>query len=186
MKLVITGVCGALLWTLMEYLIHRFMAHEYNWPNAFRSEHLRHHFVKDYFAPSWKKLITALVVLVAMFGSTIFFMELKTALTFTVCFTVMYLIYELTHWSFHVFGPTFSYGRKMRKHHFYHHFVNDKMNHGVTTTLWDRVFRTYVKADQVLVNKKYTMRWLPSDPSGSVVIGRYCKDYKIVPRTRVT
>ena len=58
-----------------------------------------------------------------------------------------------------------AYGRWARRHHFYHHFINAKMNHGVTTPIWDLVFGTYRKADVVIeVPSKLAMPWL-KDPS---------------------
>ena len=186
MEYVLPAFLGAVLWTFMEYNIHRFMAHEFNWPNPFRSEHLRHHFVKDYFAPAYKKALAAIVVISIMTGLTSLFLDFTTAFVFSGSFTAMYLFYEYTHWSFHVFGPLTPYGKYMRKHHFYHHFVDDQMNHGVTTPVWDILYRTFKRSDQVKVNEKYTMRWLVKGPEDKIPLPQFSRDYKIVPRTRVT
>ena len=35
----------------------------------------------------------------------------------------------------------------MRAHHFYDHYVESSVNHGVTVAFWDRVSGTFVKAN---------------------------------------
>ena len=51
---------GVLTWSLLEYLIHRFLGHEPRTrPNPFAAEHIRHHSEGDYFAPTWKKVLAA-------------------------------------------------------------------------------------------------------------------------------
>jgi sterol desaturase/sphingolipid hydroxylase (fatty acid hydroxylase superfamily) len=60
----------------------------------------------------------------------------------------------------------------VRKHHFHHHFENPKMNHGVTTPVWDLVFGSYEPATVVHVPGKLTPRWMQA--------GVDARDYQIV------
>jgi hypothetical protein len=50
--------------------------------------------------------------------------------------------YELVHWRHHFREPRSARERLLRDHHLAHHFVNPSAYHGVTTRLWDRVFRS--------------------------------------------
>jgi 4-hydroxysphinganine ceramide fatty acyl 2-hydroxylase len=75
----------------------------------------------------------------------------------------MYFIYEITHRRFHIKEPLIRYGLRMRKHHFYHHFTNPKINHGVTTAFWDRVFGTFEKTNTIKVPGKMVMTWLQDE-----------------------
>jgi len=59
------------------------------------------------------------------------------------------------------------YGRWARRHHFYHHFHDPKVNHGVTSPIWDIVFGTYHKPDVIRVPEKLKMVWL-CDETGEV------------------
>ena len=56
-----------------------------------------------------------------------------------------YLAYELAHWRAHHVrpgrhGPV---GRWLRRHHLRHHFGDDTHNFGISSPLWDLVFRTW-------------------------------------------
>ena len=152
--------CGILFWTFLEYIIHRFLGHQNKAKHIIRQEHKRHHAEWDYFVPMHKKLILAAVFLgISTLIMSIFF-TFSIALFFSIGLTGMYLIYESAHKLFHAKEPIIGYGLKMRKHHFYHHFGNPKLNHGVTTAFWDRVFGTYQTVDTLAVPKNMAMRWL--------------------------
>ena len=54
--------CGVLTWTLLEYMIHRWMGHDRRFRRPpFGVEHIRHHIEGNYFAPTWKKLVVAAI-----------------------------------------------------------------------------------------------------------------------------
>ncbi len=154
---------GAFIWTFLEYVIHRFRGHNKNGRGIIRKEHLQHHAQAHYFVQLYKKVPLAFGVLCAstlLVGSI---GGIANGLAFSFGLAGMYFIYELTHRAFHVREPYIRYGLKMRKHHFYHHFVNPKNNHGVTTALWDRIFKTYEHAVQISVPSKLAMQWLLED-----------------------
>ena len=56
---------GIVTWTLLEYLIHRFLGHKRRKTGLIRQEHLKHHAEAHYFAPLYKKAILAFLVLSA-------------------------------------------------------------------------------------------------------------------------
>lgn len=153
-------ILGVLFWTFLEYCIHRFLGHQNKATHIVRIEHKRHHAERDYFAPWYKKLLFALVFLCF---STLFwclFFSIGYALSFSVGLALMYIVYEATHKFFHIKEPKIKYGLKMRKHHFYHHFGNPKLNHGVTTSFWDKIFGTFQPTENIQVPKNMAMRWL--------------------------
>jgi sterol desaturase/sphingolipid hydroxylase (fatty acid hydroxylase superfamily) len=151
---------GVLFWTFLEYIIHRFLGHQKKGKNVIRKEHQRHHAEVHYFAPMYKKLLLAIVVLAVTTVLVGVLMSFKDGFLFSIGFATMYFIYEVTHRRFHVKAPIIRYGLRMRKHHFYHHFGSPNNNHGVTTAFWDRIFGTYKKVDKVRVPKQMKMVWL--------------------------
>ena len=154
------ALLGVAFWTFMEYIIHRFLGHQKRGKNIIRQEHLRHHAEAHYFAPLYKKLLLAILVLST---STLLFgiiFNWLTGFSFSLGLAGMYVIYEVTHRRFHIKDPLLRYGLRMRKHHFYHHFGNPKLNHGVTTAIWDRVFGTFEKTTVIRVPDKIAMNWL--------------------------
>jgi sterol desaturase/sphingolipid hydroxylase (fatty acid hydroxylase superfamily) len=160
-KYVAFALMGVVFWTFLEYVVHRFLGHQSRGKNPVKNEHGRHHAEVDYFAPFSKKILLAIFVLVA---STIiiglFAQNWQIGFSFSFGLATMYMLYEITHRRFHVAEPLIRYGLRMRKSHFYHHFMNPKKNHGVTTAFWDRVFGTFEKVESVFMPERLTLPWL--------------------------
>ena len=154
---------GVASWTLAEYLLHRFLGHVHKGKNFFKAEHFQHHAIANYFAPAWKKGILALFVSAGMTILLSLFIAPVLAISFMAGFTGMYILYERTHFRYHSKEPLAAPFVELRKHHFYHHFHNPLVNHGVTTRIWDRVFGTFVKVYTVKVPKSMKMEWLLSE-----------------------
>ena len=151
---------GIVAWTFAEYMLHRFLGHEHKGKNFFKAEHSVHHSVANYFAPTYKKLIAAVIVAGVLLFILSLFIPILNAAAFVVGFVGMYSLYEITHFRYHASKPLVKPFIILRKHHFYHHFHNPKKNHGVTTRFWDRVFGTFVKVESVKVPKQMSMHWL--------------------------
>src|ERR1035437_8432377 len=99
--LILVFIVGVTAWTLTEYLLHRFLGHVHLGKNFFKKEHLQHHVRANYFAPVSQKVIAALALSFIMFGIISVFVSYLTAFIFTVGFTGMFGLYELTHYRFH-------------------------------------------------------------------------------------
>lgn len=165
MKLILLLLAGIIFWTFLEYVIHRFLGHKKHGNNLVRKEHLRHHREGHYFSPMYRKIIAAAIVAITIGLSTYFIFGGFGAMFFVIGLIGMYLVYEHIHRVYHVREPFIQYGLKMRKHHFYHHFKNPSLNHGVTTGFWDRVFGTYysTRNEQIPVPKSLMLQWLESE-----------------------
>lgn len=141
---------GWLMWTLMEYLLHRFFFH---WkPEGAIGE--RMHFIFHGVHHKWPRdpyrLVMPPVVSVPLafvfFGLWTTFLPMESAaLVFHAGFLIGYLWYDLGHYMMHHGGARWDWFKKLRKHHLVHHAPNfsDDAKFGVSTTLWDHVFRTY-------------------------------------------
>jgi sterol desaturase/sphingolipid hydroxylase (fatty acid hydroxylase superfamily) len=122
---------GVLLWTFYEYFAHRFISHQVP---MFREAHALHHRAqRDYIA-------LHPVMTLAIYGC--FWMLFGFGYgAMSVGFSSGYVFYSIAHTSFHyatIEPGHFLYGLKMR--HVLHH--RSEANFGVTSGLWDRVFRT--------------------------------------------
>ncbi|MBP6732676.1 MAG: sterol desaturase family protein, partial [Chitinophagales bacterium] len=102
-------------------------------------------------------VIPGAVILIALISLVT---SVAAATAFIVGFIGMYFLYETTHFRFHSKEPVAKPFIILRKHHFYHHFHNPKMNHGVTTRFWDRVFGTFKRVEKVNIPKQMSMQWL--------------------------
>ena len=57
-------------------------------------------------------------------------------------FIAGYLVYDYTHYYVHHFVPKSQLGKKLREQHMRHHFQDHRFGFGVSSPLWDAVFRT--------------------------------------------
>lgn len=174
---------GAVAWTFLEYAIHRGLGHHRPHGNPFGAEHLQHHATTSYFAPAWKKAAVATPVVLALGAGLSLPLGPAPAAAFALGLAAMYVAYEVTHRRAHTHPPRGPYGRWLRRHHFHHHFHAPATNHGVTSPVWDVVFRTYARPGQVRVPEKHAMAWLLDEQDE--VRPAYARDYALA-RRRVT
>lgn len=139
---------GGLAWTLVEYWLHRELFH---WePAGVWGE--RMHFVLHGVHHKWPRdqyrLVMPPAVSIALYF--LFLALWRTLLgpygfTFHAGFTLGYMFYDVSHYYMHHGPPSFEWFRKLRKHHMVHHSPRTDRGEkfGVSTTLWDHVFRTY-------------------------------------------
>jgi sterol desaturase/sphingolipid hydroxylase (fatty acid hydroxylase superfamily) len=174
-------VLGALTWSFMEYVIHRWLGHDTRTrPNPFATEHVRHHGEGNYFAPGWKKALAALAVVGLLSGPAIWLAGTSAGLAFVLSFAGTYLGYEAMHRRAHTHAGIGAYGRFARRHHFYHHFTDPRMNHGVTSPVWDWVFGTLRPPGVIRVPERLAMHWL-IDPETRAVRPEHAEHYELIP-----
>ena len=58
-------------------------------------------------------------------------------------FLVGYLCYDMIHYATHHAPMKGKTGLLLKHHHMRHHYQTDEYNYGVSSPLWDFVFRTY-------------------------------------------
>lgn len=141
--------CGGFLtWTLTEYWLHRTFFH---WvPDTSWGE--RMHFLVHGVHHRWPRdryrLVMPLAVSVTLFWVFLglFLVVLgPLAWSFHAGFALGYVTYDLTHYYVHHHRPRSQWLRAVRRHHLSHHAPRAEHGgkFGVSTTLWDHVFRTY-------------------------------------------
>jgi hypothetical protein len=132
---------GVVLWTLIEYLLHRFVFHRFHGiVGSFHHEHhqeprnLRYLFVR----PAYGAGISMLSILViwAITG------DMSQTLKLMAGIWLGYAYYEIVHYRIHFTATEGGLIGLQRRAHFQHHFHNSRRCFGVTSPLWDWVFRT--------------------------------------------
>lgn len=180
LALVLAAALGAAGWTLLEYVLHRFVFHGASARRLGAAEHRRHHAQVDWFAPWWQKALAAVAVTAAMLPLAVLAAGTAPGLSFTGGFVAMYLLYEVLHRRAHTRPPRGPYGRWRRRNHFAHHFVDPRRGQGVTTPVWDRVFGTRLPVARVPVPRRLAMPWLV-DAAGELR-PEFAADYALVGR----
>lgn len=170
---------GIVTWTFLEYVIHRWMGHDRRFKKTpFGVEHIRHHVEGNYFAPTYKKVLVAAIVGPVVAVPAVAVAGWVNGLAYVAGFLCFYALYEVLHRREHTHAGVSGYGRFLRRHHFHHHFVDGRKNHGVTTPIWDFVFGTYEHASQIRVPRKLCMQWL-IDPATGDVHAAYARTYSL-------
>ena len=137
---------GLLVWSLTEYLIHRFVFHlETISPVGRRLQfivHGVHHEAPDDPMRLLMPLAPAIAGFAILYG--LFRIVLGPGLVepFSAGFLMGYLIYDYLHFAIHRTRPRMRLVRYLRRRHMLHHFVTPDARWGVTSPLWDAVFRT--------------------------------------------
>jgi len=173
---------GLAAWTLLEYAIHYWLGHLPKGRTLISSEHLKHHADILYFTPIPLKIRGAVPVLTVLLVGVGLAFGLPAGAAFTAAVAVGWTAYEWLHQSIHVDGPRGAYSRWASRHHLYHHFVHPGKNHGVTTPLWDFVFRTHVPAARVRVPARgiASIPWLDAARRSDSPPSRFAADYDVV------
>lgn len=140
---------GALFWSLFEYIMHRHLFHMVvEKPRARRFVYtmhgVHHEFPRDkerLFMPPIPSMIIATIIF-----STMYVTMGWNALSFFPGFLFGYLIYGSMHYAIHAFAPPKFMKALWRNHHLHHYKYPDK-GFGVSSVLWDVIFRTVPKND---------------------------------------
>jgi sterol desaturase/sphingolipid hydroxylase (fatty acid hydroxylase superfamily) len=139
----IACVLGIAIWTLIEYLVHRYIFHQVRY---FSEMHEMHHDSPAELigSPTWLSLaIVCFGVLLPLWWQTNF--EIAGGLTAGLI--VGYLWYVTVHHATHHWqAAPASYLYRVKRHHLVHHYSRQPCNFGVTGAFWDRVFGTARRA----------------------------------------
>jgi sterol desaturase/sphingolipid hydroxylase (fatty acid hydroxylase superfamily) len=134
--LCIVGLFGAglLTWTFLEYAVHGWMSHRFaTFVVPFHQVH--HRDPRAVFAlGAWLPALLPLLIGAARGarGWTIFYGGILAG----------FAAYEVLHYRMHFCAPSCRAEARMRTRHLIHHYSAPTLCLGITTELWDRVFRT--------------------------------------------
>lgn len=140
------ALAGGFVWTFMEYWLHRTLFHwvpPVSWGKRFHfiMHGVHHDYVND--------RLRLVMPPAASLGLGVLFFAMWYPLLGAWTFPFFaghvggYLAYDMTHYYVHhgkVKGKVYN---RLRAHHMNHHHRKDGRKYGVSTTLWDYVFRTY-------------------------------------------
>jgi 4-hydroxysphinganine ceramide fatty acyl 2-hydroxylase len=140
---------GVLVWTLLEYGLHRFVFHiqipirNSHLREFVNASHLEHHAAPRDPTKVLVRPVYGLMISAVLYG----LMYLVSGRLFSVAAVMAgiwagFLYYEAVHYRVHFSLSGLGFIARQRRAHFYHHFTNNKRCFGVTSPLWDYVFGT--------------------------------------------
>ncbi len=141
-------ISGILLWTLMEYVIHRWAFHYHPKSDAGKRIHFLVHGIHHDYPRDATRLVMPLLVSIPL--ATLFFFLFK--LTFGIYylsifsgFVLGYMAYDSIHYATHHFKMEGKFGKFLKNYHLKHHYSDDNTAYGVSNPLWDYIFGTVPK-----------------------------------------
>jgi len=151
-RMIATYVGGVLFWTLFEYIAHRYLFHiteHVHGKAAERFQYMVHGVHHDHprdesrvFMPP----VPGTIMSAVLFGISWLIMGLDSSFFFMSGLISGYLAYTFIHYSVHN-KPPYPPLRKLWQHHALHHYRYPDKAFGVSSPLWDYVFRTMPPKD---------------------------------------
>ncbi len=139
---------GIVLFTLVEYLMHRFLYHipaesEKRRRFQYVIHGVHHEHPRDKARLAMPPLLS--IVLALLFISLFRFTIGPNGYAFGGGFLFGYSTYLLAHYAIHIYKQPKNFIGIIWKHHNLHHFVGDDGAFGVSTPFWDYIFGTMPK-----------------------------------------
>ena len=138
---------GLFIWTFVEYVMHRFVFHYMpkDKPWALRMHFIFHGVHHDYPSDA-KRLVLPPSVSIPLAAIFYFLFQAILPLNyiwgFFPGFLLGYLVYDISHYAIHHFNFKGNIWKKIKQHHMLHHYQDPDKGYGVSSPLWDKVFRS--------------------------------------------
>lgn len=143
---------GLIIWTFAEYNLHRFIFHFPPKGAVQEKVVFLFHGVHHAYPQDKTRLVMPPAVAIpldALFYG-IFYLLFTVVLStpqwlfpFLSGFIFGYLVYDLTHYATHHFPMRAGYFKFIKRYHMQHHYKTPDQRFGVSSPLWDFVYRTY-------------------------------------------
>ncbi|MEJ5262245.1 MAG: sterol desaturase family protein [Ignavibacterium sp.] len=139
-------VFGLFIWTITEYVLHRFVFHFKPKSQFGEKLHFIFHGVHHDYPSDSRRLVMPPSVSVPL--ALLFFFLFQYLIgasyvyPFFAGFLVGYLFYDLTHYAIHHFNMHSKFWLEIKNHHMRHHYLDPNKGFGVSTPLWDIIIGT--------------------------------------------
>lgn len=138
-------VLGAIGWTLIEYLLHRFVFHYEPKTDLGKRVHFLVHGVHHDYPRDSTRLVMPLLVSVPL--SFVFYwlfniMSSPFHNAVFAGFVFAYVAYDMIHYYTHHVQVKSRIGRFLKEYHMKHHYSDENSAFGVSSPIWDYVFNT--------------------------------------------
>jgi 4-hydroxysphinganine ceramide fatty acyl 2-hydroxylase len=137
---------GLFVWTFTEYIMHRFVFHYVPKNKLGLRLHFIFHGVHHDYPSDAKRLVLPPSVSIPL--ATAFYFLFDAILPanyifgFFPGFILGYLFYDISHYAIHHFNFKGNIWKKIKQHHMLHHYQAPERGFGVSSPLWDKIFRS--------------------------------------------
>jgi len=138
---------GFLIWTITEYLLHRFIFHFVPRSKWGLRLHFIFHGVHHDYPKDAKRLVMPPSASIPLaigfyFLFDLFFGSGTQLFSFYPGFITGYLMYDMMHYAMHHYNFKSGLMKKVKQHHMLHHYEDSTKGYGVSSSLWDIILRS--------------------------------------------
>jgi dihydroceramide fatty acyl 2-hydroxylase len=138
---------GLGVWTITEYVLHRWVFHFVPKSKWGLRLHFIFHGVHHDYPKDAKRLVmppsaSIPLALGFYFLFTLFFQDKALLWAFYPGFITGYLAYDMMHYAMHHYNFKSSLMKRVKQHHMLHHYDDSSKGYGVSSSLWDEIFRS--------------------------------------------
>lgn len=145
-NIVIYFILGLLVWTVTEYVLHRFIFHFEPKTSFGKRCHFIFHGVHHDYPKDRLRLVLPPIVSIPL--ATMFYHIFSIILRgaefypFFAAFIIGYLIYDMLHYAIHHVQVKGKLWNILKTHHLKHHYVHPDKGYGVSSPIWDKLAKT--------------------------------------------
>jgi sterol desaturase/sphingolipid hydroxylase (fatty acid hydroxylase superfamily) len=142
---IVSFISGILLWSLIEYVIHRWAFHYHPKSGIGKHVHFLVHGIHHDYPRDATRLVMPLLVSIPL---AVFFYFLFKSIFGVYYFNIFsgfifgYVSYDSIHYATHHFDMKGKFGKFLKTYHLRHHYADEHTAYGVSNPLWDYVFGT--------------------------------------------
>lgn len=136
-------IAGLFVWTITEYIMHRYIFHFYPKSEFGKKIHFIFHGVHHDYPNDAKRLVmppsASIPMALALYFLFLFLLPAGTIYSFFTGFLVGYLFYDMTHYALHHANFKSEFWKNLKKHHMLHHYSDSTKGYGVSSSIWDKI-----------------------------------------------
>ena len=139
-------VAGLFIWTITEYLLHRFIFHFHATTDFGKRISFMFHGVHHDYPNDTKRLVMPPSVSIPLALGFFFLFQAILGYIFVapfyIGFIAGYLFYDISHYAIHHFNMHSKFWLAIKNHHMRHHYQDPELGFGVSSPLWDLILKT--------------------------------------------
>lgn len=149
LNILVLFIGGVFVWTLAEYVLHRYVFHFKATSEFGKKIHFMFHGVHHDYPSDSRRLVMPPSVSIPLALLFFFFFRLVIGeylmLPFFGGFILGYLFYDISHYAIHHINMHSKFWLAIKNHHMLHHYQDEYKGYGVSSPFWDVVFGTTFK-----------------------------------------
>jgi sterol desaturase/sphingolipid hydroxylase (fatty acid hydroxylase superfamily) len=136
-------VIGLFVWTITEYIMHRWVFHFYPKSQIGKRIHFIFHGVHHDYPNDAKRLVmppsASIPMALALYFLFFYLLPDGTIFAFYAGFLIGYLTYDMMHYALHHANFKNAFWKRLKQHHMLHHYSDSTKGYGVSSAIWDKV-----------------------------------------------